>query len=201
MPIIAIALGLSLIAAPTKAGAVGVALSPRDVAAVEKTVVPAPWSASRQLPSTCPILYIVTDPNCPHCQAFVRQDMVATDHAGIEMRIILAPTVHTSRDVAAEVGYRRDLLLTMRAQLRQPIAAPPADVDDAHLAAFNGLVYASQTVRDIAHRVGYDGYTPGFLWRDRAGAWRIATGYSAASMERIRASLPPAGPECRPHRN
>lgn len=201
MPIIAMILGLSAVAAMPQASAIGVALSPRDVAAVEKTVVAAPWSSTRQLPSNCPILYIVTDPDCPYCQAFVRQDMVATDHAGIEMRIILAPTVHTSRDVAAEVGYRRDLLLTMRAQLKQPIAAPRADVDDAHLAAFNGLVYATQTVRDIAHRVGYDGYTPGFLWRDRAGGWRISTGYSAASMEKIRASLPSAGPECRPHPN
>lgn len=186
------------VAAPTKPASVGVVLSPADVAEVQRTVVAAPWTAARAMPPSCPIVYIVFAYNCPYCHAFIRESMVPMYKAGIDMRIIFAPVTGFSRDVAAEVALHRDFTTLMRAQMGQSVNAPDMQSSNDRIDAFNGLVYATKTVSTIAHRAGFAGYTPGFVWQDRTGQWRILGGYSAASTMAIRASLPQAGPACLP---
>jgi len=187
-------------ARPAKVAAVGMALAPADIAEVQRNVVGAPWAAPRNLPSACPVIYIITANNCPYCHAFIRESMVSMDDAGFNMRFILAPVMGVSLDVAAEVAMHRDFTTMMRAQMNLPISAPDAQAArDGRITAFNGLVHATETVRNLAHRAGYSGYTPGFVWQDRADQWRMYPGYTAASMAGIRASMPQPGPECRPH--
>lgn len=175
----------------------GVVVSPAMARAVEASIANGPWSARRAATNICPKIYMLTSRTCPYCKAFLKEQLAPVDRAGYDLRLHMAAVVPESPGASAEIAYRRDFLLTMRHMFRTPVTGPDPGDDQAHLDAFNAVVRATQTFRTASRQAGYAAYLPSFVWQDRAGKWRIQSGYRAGSTLAFTASLPTPPVRCR----
>ncbi len=191
---------LGLLAANTgPAAPEGQPIAPSIVAQLIPRLERGQWMALRPAENQCPKLYMLDSRTCPYCMAFMRQQYLPMERAGYDIRIHYAAVASEGAGTIAEIGVRRDIrtLLTHQLGNQRATGPDPADAGGARLDAFNSLVETTQAIRLASRSAGYPAYLPSFVWQDRAGAWRISSGYNETVPARLRVSLPAPPASCR----
>jgi hypothetical protein len=175
----------------------GVPVAAGKVSELVANVVGGPWSSVRGAEGSCPTVYMLTWRNCPHCRAFFKEQFIPLHTQGYDIRIHYAPVDGEDQDRMAELAYRRDIRLTLLHQAgRMPPAPSWRSGPAARQTAYVGMFDAMLTMRGLSRAAGFTAFLPTFLWQDRAGRWRVQSGYSAGIAAAIRTSLPPPTAEC-----
>lgn len=191
----ALALGSAANAAPE--ASFGKPIPAGKVAEVQKNVTGAPWSAVNGARNNCPVVYMLTSRTCPYCRAFFKDEFLPLTKKGVDVRLNYAPVDAENQDMMAEIAYRRDIRVTLARQTGRDLPAPPwRNGPVQRINAYIAMIDALQTTVDLSRAAGFTGYLPTFIWQDKAGSWRVHSGYEPAMMPAFLASLPPAAPGC-----
>lgn len=164
---------------------------------VQRTVFNGPWAAWRGGADGCPVIHILETRSCPFCRAFMKQEYLPLEKAGYDIRISYGAVASDSAGAIAEIALRRDIRVTLGHMGTRPATGPdPANSSDDRLNAFNAAVTATQTYVKASRQAGYSAYLPTFIWQDKAGRWRLQSGYSPGDGQRIAQSMPTPAPTC-----
>ena len=193
------ALGYPAMFTASAAADFGKPVAPARVADVTRHIVGGPWTtASPVSPArNCPTVYMLTSRTCPYCRAFFKEQFLPLSRKGYDFRLHYAAVDSENQDSMAEIAYRRDIRLTLSQQAGREVSGPPRLKGPVpRLNAYIAMLDALETTVNLSRSAGYSGFLPSFIWQDRTGRWRIASGYSADIMPEFLASLPEPSPAC-----